>query len=153
MKKTISIIGANDKMGTAVAKELVTGPYRLLLMGNEVDKAACLEHLLTELKGIAPDAEVEVLDCLVDASWEADIIILVVAVCKEKEIAAMIKEVATGKLVIRITDAGEEAEAEELYTGLPYSKVIKVRCEPLQEVPYVPVVDGMPVRAFIELQY
>lgn len=139
-------------MGTAVAKELVTGPYRLLLMGNDVNKAACLEHLLAELKSIAPDAEVEVLDCLVDASWEADIIILVVAVCKEKEIAAMIKEVATGKLVIRIADAGEEAE-EELCTELPYSKVIKVRCEPLQEVPYVPVVDGMPVRAFIELQY
>jgi predicted dinucleotide-binding enzyme len=148
VKKTIAIIGATDKMGTAVAKELVTGPYHLLLLGDDAD---CLDHLLGELNAIAPGTDAEVVHCMIDASWEADIIILAIPLCEENKIAVKIREVATGKTVISIADSDGEMTTQELKERLPYSKVIRALCAPLKEAPYVPVINGKPVSTFIGL--
>ncbi|MBC8033655.1 MAG: hypothetical protein H7Y03_05880 [Chitinophagaceae bacterium] len=148
MKKTIAIIGADDKMGTAVAKELVTGPYHLLLLGSNV---TCLGQLLNELQMIFPGTDAEVLHCFVDASWEADIIILATAFAVEDSLIARIREVATGKTVIVLVNDDEELAIGQLTERLSYSKVIRAVSAPLKEAPYIPVIDGKPVRVFIEM--
>ena len=72
VKQTIAIIGATGNMGSALARSLARGPYRVLLFGRD---AARLDWLASEIQGTVPAAEVEAVGCPVDASWEADIII------------------------------------------------------------------------------
>src|SRR5689334_5408244 len=108
--KTIAIIGASGNMGSAIAKSLATSPYRLLLFGKEEKK---LKGLLKEIKQAKGQATAEIHGCAADASWEADIIIAAVPYGAEKEIAQKIKQVATGKIVISISNPLNES-----YTGL-----------------------------------
>lgn len=130
-KKTIAIIGATEKMGAAIARNLSSGNYRLLLFSHDSEKSA---ELLADIRKIAPAADIELLSCLVDASWEADIIISAVASGAEPEIAEKIREVAIQKVVMIITDSESRAEvrnttgnsaAEEFQRLLPHSKVVK----------------------------
>lgn len=131
-KKTIAIIGATEMTGSAIAKNLSRGNYRLLLFGHDSGK---LESLAEAIKEVNPDADIDCLSCLVDASWEADIIISSVPAGAEKEIAKKIKEVATQKIVISIPEpihlssesyrCKNVSAAEELQKLLPDSKVVK----------------------------
>src|SRR5690349_12904556 len=98
-KQTIAIIGATGNMGSAIAKSIAGGPYRLLLKGN---KQAELDSLVKDIQSKHPNAEVESAVCPTEASWEADIIIMAVPFEAEKEIAPMIKEVANQKIVVSI---------------------------------------------------
>ena len=132
-KKTIAIIGATGSMGSAIAKSLAKGNYRLLLFSTDTDK---LNALVEEIKKTNLYADIDCIGCPFDASWEADIIIPAIPFDAEKEIAEKIRQVATGKIVISIanplnqsfdgliTAAGTSA-AEELQKLLPYSKIVK----------------------------
>ena len=70
-----------------------------------------------------PDAEIESLECVKDGCWEADVIIIAVAPAEEKQVAELMKEVATQKIVVVVSE--KENECEELEKILPYSKVVK----------------------------
>src|ERR1051326_8075278 len=98
-KTTIAIIGATGNMGSAIAKTLAKGPYRLLLFANDEEK---LNGLKEEIKQGTPSAELECIGCPVDASWEADVIIPAVPYNAQKEIVEKIKGVATQKVVVSI---------------------------------------------------
>jgi NADPH-dependent F420 reductase len=132
-KKTIAIIGASGSMGSAIAKNLSKGNYRLLLIANQQEK---VEQLINEIKKLNPSADVDSMGCPFDASWEADIIIPAVHYKVEKEIAEKIKQVATQKIVVSISNPLNEnydglitaqgtSAAEELQKFLPDSKVVK----------------------------
>lgn len=132
-KKTIAIIGASGKMGSALARNLSKGNYRLLLFANHEEK---LQQLINEIKAAHPSADVDSMSCPFDASWEADIIIPAVKYEIEKQVANKIREVATQKIVISISNPLNEnfdalitpsntSAAEELQKLLPYSKVVK----------------------------
>ncbi len=89
-----------------------------------------------EISEANPSADVEAIDCSINACWEADIIIAAVPHSAEKEIAESIREFANQKIVVSIanplndtfsgliTDPGTSA-AEELQKLLPHSKVVK----------------------------
>ncbi|HEX5169602.1 MAG TPA: NAD(P)-binding domain-containing protein [Cyclobacteriaceae bacterium] len=131
---TVAIIGATGSMGAAIAKGLSkNGRYRLLLMSQEQDE---LVDLKVELEKSNSDAEVDALSCAKEASWEADIIIMATPYEAEKIVADKIREVATGKIVISISNPLNNAymdsvpppdtsAAEELQKLLPHSKVVK----------------------------
>jgi NADPH-dependent F420 reductase len=132
-KKTIAIIGASGNMGSAIAKSLAKGKYRLLLFANRKEK---LQKIISEIKEANPAADVDGASCPFDASWEADIIIPAVKYPIEKEVAQKIKDVATQKIIISISNPLNEtydglvtstdtSTAEELQKLLPYSKVVK----------------------------
>src|ERR1051325_11464188 len=97
VRKTIAIIGATGDMGSAIAKTLASGNYRLLL--TSLDKAK-LEKLSDYLKRNNSTAEVAVIPSDKEASREADIIVLTVPYKAEKEVAEKIKDVARQKVVI-----------------------------------------------------
>ncbi len=132
-KKTIAVIGAGGPMGTAIAKALASGHYRLLLFDETPEK---LRSLVDDIRHINPEAELEPMDCAHSCSWEADIIILAVPHGATKEIARKIRKVATQKIVISIANPFDEnainpaqfpdtSAAEELQQWLPHSKVVK----------------------------
>jgi NADPH-dependent F420 reductase len=132
-KQTIAIIGASGTMGSAIAKSLCKGNYKLLLCSNEPGK---IETLINDIKSTNSLADVEISDCFKEACWEADIIIAAVPYASEQELAERIKEVANQKIVISIANplnetytglitAADTSAAEELQKLLPHSKVIK----------------------------
>jgi len=156
-KQTIAIIGATGSMGSAISKSLSKGNYRLLLKSGDTDK---LKKLSSEIKATHPSADLELMTCPTEASWEADIIILAVPFEAEKEITERIRDVANQKIVISIanplnqtfdglvTRPGTSA-AEELQKLLPNSKVVKAFNTTFAADFSTPVIDGKQVDAFI----
>ena len=156
-KQTIAIIGASGNMGSAISKSLSKGDYRLLLCASEQSK---VQTVVDDIKNSNPSADVEAMDCSMEASWEADIIIAAVPYAAEKEVAARIKEVANQKIVISISNpinqtynglvtAPDTSAAEELQKLLPYSKVVKAFNTTFAADFASPVIDGKQVDAFI----
>ncbi len=156
-KQTIAVIGATGNMGSAVAKSISKGNYRLLLKGTKEDE---LNKVVSDIKSAYPEAEVEAITCPTEASWEADIIILAVPYEAEKEVADKIREVANQKIVISIANplndsynglvtAPDTSAAEELQKLLPHSKVIKAFNTTFAADFSTPVIDGKQVDAFI----
>jgi 8-hydroxy-5-deazaflavin:NADPH oxidoreductase len=156
-KQTIAIIGATGNMGSAIAKSLSRGNYRLLLKAG---KSKALHALINNIKKKDPAADVEASVCPKDASWEADIIILAIPYAAEGQVAERIKEVANQKIVISIANPLNEtydglvtapgsSAAEELQKRLPYSKVVKAFNTTFAADFATPVIDGKQTDAFI----
>ena len=156
-KQTIAIIGATGNMGSAIAKSLAKGNYRLLLKSG---KQEALDALVKDIKKDHPHADAETNACPKDASWEADIIILAIPYAAEKEVAEKIKEVANQKVVISIANpmnetydglvtAPDTSAAEELQKLLPHSKVVKAFNTTFAADFSQPVIDGKQVDAFV----
>ena len=127
-------MGATGKMGSAIAKGLAqTKKYRLLLMANDQAKLNNLKH---RLESAGSPAEIDILMCAKEASWEADVIILATPYEAERNIAEKIREVATGKVVISVSNPPDNAfpglatspttsGAEQLQRLLPDSRIVK----------------------------
>lgn len=156
-KQTIAIIGATGNMGSAIAKSLAKGNYRLLLKGNRQEE---LDKLVKEIITSTPSADVEAIACPKEASWEADIIIPAVPFDAQEEVAEKIREVANQKIVISIANplnenftglktSGETSAAEELQKLLPYSKVIKAFNTTFAADFSSPIINGQQVDSFI----
>lgn len=156
-KTTIAIIGATGNMGSAIAKSLAKGPYRLLLFAH--DKAK-LESVKKEITNTTPSADLDCMGCPVDASWEADVIISAVPYAAEKDVVQKIKDVATQKIVVSIANPLNEtydglvtspdtSAAEELQKLLPSSKVVKAFNTTYAADFSQPVINGQQVDGFI----
>ncbi|MGN6603821.1 MAG: NAD(P)-binding domain-containing protein [Ginsengibacter sp.] len=123
-KKTIAIVGANGKTGRAIVNRFSGVPHRLLLVSDQFDELHQLVATLIEKKTIA---EIEALECVKDSCWEADIIVMAVEPTEEKEVGELMKEVATQKEVVVVSDMEHKCDA--LKKVLPYSKVIKAKLD------------------------
>jgi NADPH-dependent F420 reductase len=156
-KQTIAIIGAGGNMGSAIARHVANGNYRLLLFDQDSGKLSVLTKEITQQ---FPEADVKAMSCAHDCSWEADIIILAVPHKAEKEIADIIRDVATQKIVVsianpveedfsKLTTARDSSAAEELQQWLPHSKVVKAFNTIFAVVFDQPVIDGKQVDTFI----
>ena len=118
-KKTVAIIASSEQKTAAVVDKFPAENYRLLLLQKEPNE---LSKVATEIKLKHPGLEFEIVDCLKDGCWEADIIVLDVTCGEQKEVAELIKEVATQKPVISFSDH----ENIELENALKYSRVVTV---------------------------
>jgi predicted dinucleotide-binding enzyme len=133
-KQTIAVIGATGTTGSVISKNLSRANYKLLLFDDEVEQ---LLSLVQEIMMVNPSADVEAINCSVNASWEADIIVTDLSYQTEKQVARKIREVANQKIVVSITNSLHDTNkdlvsnqgisaAEELQNLLPNSKVVKV---------------------------
>jgi NADPH-dependent F420 reductase len=156
-KQTIAIIGASGSMGSAISKSLSKGNYRLLLSSND---RANVDSLIKDITNSNSSADIEAIDFSKDATWQADIIISAVPFQAEKEVAAMIKEVANQKIVISIANplndaydglvtAPDTSAAEELQKLLPNAKVVKAFNTTFAADFTTPVIDGKQVDSFL----
>jgi predicted dinucleotide-binding enzyme len=119
LKKTIAIVGATDKKGTEIANDFAFMDYRLLLVSDNMNKISVLSKSLFE-KGST--AEIDTVECVKDGCWEADIIILAVDAEQKKMVAEMMKEVATQKIVVVVSES--DNEHQEIQQVLPHSKLV-----------------------------
>ncbi|MDJ1482679.1 NAD(P)-binding domain-containing protein [Cytophagaceae bacterium YF14B1] len=156
-KQTIAVIGATGNMGSAISRALSNANYRLLLFAKDQAK---LQTLVEEIRKSNVVADIESVDCSVNASWEADIILLAVPYQAEKEIAEKIREVANQKVVVSISNPlntsfngmvtePDTSAAEELQKQLPHSKVVKAFNTTFAADFSTPVIDGKQVDSFI----
>ena len=97
---TIAILGAADTYISYVAKR-ISKYYRVLLFDRNVLKLAEMHN---QLLANDPFANIEKINCATDASWEADIIIILNTYCLDSLIIEKIKQVSTGKIVIVISE-------------------------------------------------
>lgn len=113
--KTIAIIDAYKMPGLTIALSLVALHHRLLLFyRGETMPQLFLTHP-------SPDV-LEWIQCPVEASWEADIIILAVPATELEQVCIAIKEVVTGKNIIYI-QTGEKNYLEKIKELLAFSFV------------------------------
>jgi predicted dinucleotide-binding enzyme len=144
-------------MGSALAKSLAKGNYRLLLF---TDDKKDMKALVKEIKSIHPEADIEPIYCSYEASWQADIIIAAVPYNAEKEMADKIRDVANQKIVISIANPlndtyeglatpSDSSAAEELQKLLPNSKVVKAFNTTFAADFSTPVIDGRQADTFI----
>ena len=144
-------------MGSAIAKSLAKGNYRLLLLGKDEN---ALTELQKQIRQASPNADTDAITCGYTAGWEADIILLALPYSAEKEVAEKILEVANQKVVISITNPLNEtfdglltdpttSAAEELQTLLPHSKVVKAFNTTFAADFSQPVIAGKQIDAFI----
>ena len=156
-KQTIAIFGATGNMGSAIAKSLAKGAYRLLLISNDMEK---LKSLQSNISANSSTTEPEIMQSLNDTDSKPDIIILAVPYAAEAEIAPAIRQLAAGKTVISIANpinknltglvtAPDSSAAEELQKLLPDSKVVKAFNTTFAGDFAQPVIDGKQVDAFI----
>ena len=130
--KTIAIVGATGKSGTAIAKKLAAVGERVLLISTAKNK---LDILGQNIKTTWPQAIFEIIDCAREACWEADLVILAIPPTAEKEVALKIKEVATQKIVVRMlpvqsTTSFAANYINELHQLLPNSKIVTAFINP-----------------------
>ena len=121
VKKSIAIVGATERRGKEIAINLIDSNYRLLLISNNKNEFDNLSKIISDKR---PKAGISFMECAKDGCWEADVIILAVAKDEVKPLAKMIKEVATQKIVIGISN--EENTSKEIRKILPYPKLVKI---------------------------
>lgn len=121
LKDTVAIIGAAGKTGAFIAKGLANGPYRLLLMDCTAERLSTLQ---TEISDSGKNTEVDVVLCCKDASWEADVIVIAVEEIEKTATAQKMREVATCKTVINLTNS--TFENTNMQALLPHSNVVNV---------------------------
>lgn len=131
--RTIAIIGATEPAGVIISKSFAKRNRLLLFSRNNKE----LKALVKEIKKFDSEADLESFECLVNASWEADIIVFLVPSDDEKSVAEKIRQVATQKIVIELIDHMDVTPdaQDDRYTGrrnvlqqwLPHSKMVQVR--------------------------
>ena len=115
-KQTIALVGAEGKTGSALALGLVRlNLYRLLLLSEDESRLQKLSQQILLLSG---EADVELISCLKDGCWEADLIIVDVPHASIRDVADKIKEVSTQKIVFAIP------ATQEWQQLLPNTKVV-----------------------------
>jgi NADPH-dependent F420 reductase len=156
-KQVVAIIGASGMMGTALAKSISKGNYRVLLQSPELDK---VQSIIDEVKLNNPYADVELVSNMSDAGWEADIIIAAVPYSAEKNVAENIRSIVNQKTIISISNPLNDnydglqttqgfSAAEELQKMLPYAKVVKAFNTTSTVDFYNPMINGQQVDCFI----
>jgi len=146
-KKTIAIIEATGNIGSGFAKKLAKGNYRLLLFAHETKK---LNSLAEEIRTQTPTADLDCMGCAAEASWEADIIISVVPLDEEKEMAKKIEPFANRKILVGISNEKNYSlinpkgisETKRLQKLLPGAKAVKLfnisfNANGIQNLPFV----------------
>lgn len=149
-KQTIAIVGADSNTGTAIAKNISGGNYRLLLLSKDQSK---VQPLAKEIKQTHTSADVCTMDCKYDACWEADIIVMAIAYSKQEQVTDLIDEVSTQKIVIDMVEIEQEPpnlsikkeEPSKLQKLLPNAKVVRVFSTDFSQ----PTIDGKRTKVYV----
>lgn len=127
VKQTIAIVGAEGKTGSVFALGLIQlNLYRLLLLSED---DGGLDNLSRQILLLNPGADIELISCLKDGCWEADLIIVDVPHAFIQEVADKIREVSTQKIVFAILKNENNIlspvpAAQEWQQSLPNAKVV-----------------------------
>ena len=127
VKQTIAIVGAEGKTGSVFALGLIQlNLYRVLLLSED---EGGLDNLSRQILLLSPGADIELISCLKDGCWEADLIIVDVPHASIQEVTDKIREVSTQKIVFAILKNENNIlspvpAAQEWQQLLPNAKVV-----------------------------
>jgi hypothetical protein len=137
MIKSIAIFGATDKFASLLAESVVSNNNRLLLFSDENQE---ISDLRNQILSKIPSADIELVFCSAEASWQADIIILALSQDQQKIIARGIGDFVTLKTLITYVDSDQQALNGTLSGGLqellPNAHVISlhIACDQDQQI-------------------
>ncbi len=125
-RKTVAIIGLSVAnifiLATKIAQE-----NAVLLFDHD---ASVVNKMFLQLRSENPNATVEVMTCPINASWEADIIVLANYYLEQANLIHQIKKVATGKSIVILMAEEEKNKAAEYRDSFQdlftFSKIICV---------------------------
>lgn len=123
-KKTIAILGDTGRFSPGLMEALMMHDLRLLFISEDETKKSVLKQQFDALPGVT---EVEFISCEREGCWEADIIAISPGESFSTELIQKIREVATQKIVLVISDEHKTSHPSELVTLLPNSKVIEIQ--------------------------
>ncbi|MDT0645881.1 hypothetical protein RM545_04205 [Zunongwangia sp. F260] len=123
MRKTFAILGNTGALLSEVLQVLMKQDFRLLLVSENEEKKLALKKSLEQTEAVA---EVEFTSCKRDGCWEADIIIITQLEKASCSLLETIKEVATQKIVLLISEHEKQLRKPNFEQLLPHSKVVKV---------------------------
>ena len=100
-ERTIAIVGEKSRFSAAIAEKLAKQNLHLLFISNDEDNNEQLQELF---KKINPPARIEFIHCEKEGCWEADVIAFTNPEKVELELIQRIKEVATQKIVLIVSE-------------------------------------------------
>lgn len=126
VKKTIAILGDTGEFSPVLMEVLMRQDLRLLFVSEVEKKNVALKKQLENTNVLD---EVEFISCEREGCWEADII----AVTRPENIfpglVEKIKEVATQKIVLVVSEEKKQFDNPELEKSLPHSKVVEINLD------------------------
>jgi len=130
VKKTMAILGDTGKFSAVLMEVLVMQDFRLLFVSEDEAKNKKIKKQLEPLKTAA---EIEFISCEREGCWEADIILLTRPENISTILIEKIKEVATQKIVLVVSEEKQQPDTPELEKLLPYSKVVEIVFNPQEK--------------------
>lgn len=125
-RKTVAVIGLSDEESVLLVTKIANENTTLLYDQD----AFLLNNVYSQIKSDSPSATLEKMICPIDASWEADVILLSGSYLKEDGLISQIRKVATGKLILFLLDKTNDLHLDsnfEKVTHLfPFSKVLAI---------------------------
>jgi predicted dinucleotide-binding enzyme len=118
--KTIAIIDATERIGATIARNIVKENYRLLLLSRHVNE---LKNLVKGITKRSPNADIDCMPCVGDASWEADVVVLTIPL--NNELVQKISPFVNRKIVVSISFENH-AKIGELEELLPGARIVKL---------------------------
>lgn len=126
VKKTIAVLGNTGKFSPGLIEVLMKQDLRLLFVSEENTKHIEIKEQLAPVNAAA---EIEFISCERDGCWEADIIAISMRDGISPDLVQKIKEVATQKTVLLISEDNRRTVKPELEKLLPYSKVVEMQID------------------------
>ncbi|MEM8522594.1 hypothetical protein [Flavobacterium sp. PL12] len=123
LKKTFAVIGLSKFGILSVLSKIGQNNNALIFDAT----SSLFDDVFSKSRTAVSNSEVEIATCPIDASWEADIIVISDSFVRKAESIKKITKVSTGKTVI-IVDDNEKKEdnfqnSESLLSLFPYSNV------------------------------
>lgn len=135
---TVAFSGALSPANILFLKHLAEKGNRLLLAENETFS----ETVIGKLHRQIPGAEIEIASCLKDSCWEADVIVLSSEIINDEQALRNIKEVATQKPVICISEDKNSEEFNMPEHLLPHSKLALIKLNPKKKNALILITSG-----------
>jgi hypothetical protein len=124
--RTIAVIGASEERNFPILKELSERYHLLLFDDNQKALSQIHESLVAQNR----HGVIEKMNCALNASWEADIIILSGFCVNDAAVVEKIKEVATAKIIIIMENDDDFTKSinRQLSFDLifPHSKIVEI---------------------------
>jgi hypothetical protein len=123
VKKTMAILGDTGKFSPILIDVFAKQELRLLFVSEAETK---IEKLKKQLEPLKTAADIEFIRCEREGCWEADIILLIRSENISFALVEKIKEVATQKIVMVVSEDIKQPDKPVFEKLLPYSKVVEM---------------------------
>jgi hypothetical protein len=152
MITSIAIFGATEKYAPVIAESLAADCFNQILLLSDQKKELLALHDRILKNNLS--ANLEIIDCASEASWQADIIILAVCSDIQKLISERIVGFVTRKILIAFVDSEDDlvnlSKSNVLQDLLPHTHVISVYLTEDQEFGKSFYLSGLDVDALEE---